>query len=373
MHITKHYVHAFRNLGEIHLDPSPFLNIFIGDNGQGKTNLLESIALGLSLKPIHSFKQNADLIRHGDEQAFVRIHLSDPPSSPPVVSLHISSKGKSAKLNDKSIRDASAIASVAPLVVFVPDDLQIVLGSSSLRRRFLDQVTANLYPSYIKLYREYDRALLGRNQLLKSSTLDLAQLDAFTSVVVDRGTCLVDMRLRAMHLWLPFFREALQTISGDTLRCELTYQGSFGATTKTDAIPSLQELREQFTVRLKETTREERLRKSTLCGPHLDDLCIILHDLMARQSASRGQARTIVLALKMAHLQTVHAHREVAPILLLDDVVGELDEANAARLLETIRELKAQTFLTTTHLTVLPKAWQSYPFRELRAGTIPLS
>ncbi len=355
VYVTKLFAHDFRNLKQLELTPHRQLNVFYGQNGQGKTNLLEAIAFAVSLKGIRTVKHSADLIAFGQPQAAIRAGFGD--AEPFSVEIDIEGKGKRVRMNQKAIRDSSSLHSRAALVTFVPDDLLIALGSASHRRRALDQLTFGLFPAHASIYRQYEKALVERNQILRSPMFNMDVLQSFTQVLVDIGLAVVELRARAMQIWLPLFAKVLSQITCDTIVSEMSYACS--AATK-----------DAFLSRLEQLRGEERARKTTLCGPHLDDIYISLGGHPARAIASRGQARAIVLALKLAHLHAIANERQLSPILLLDDVAGELDESNARHLLSTVNRLQAQTFVTTTHLEALPFSLSEHQSFRMENGQL---
>ncbi|MEI6805052.1 MAG: DNA replication and repair protein RecF [Myxococcaceae bacterium] len=339
----------FRNLKSISLDPRPGLNLFIGDNGQGKTNLLDAIAMGAQLKPIRPVKQNSDLILFGEREARIEAQF-EPDLS---VTVHIDLDGKKVRINNKPTRDSFALREKIALVSFVPEDLSAIMGSAGLRRRLLDQITASLYPNYALYYRQYEKVLLQRNRLLKQPLVDLVELDSFSQVLAQSAHSIEQARILALGHIRPYYEEAVFKLSDGQLTSVFEYNpSSLG-----DLKASLEKIRS-----------EERARKTTLLGPHLDDLDILLNQHPARFSASRGQARILILALKIAQLQAVFAHRALSPVLLLDDIVGELDPHNALRLLQVVDQLKTQTFITTTHLSTLPTNWQAGQVFSIKNG-----
>lgn len=343
----------FRNLKSISLDPKPGLNLFIGDNGQGKTNLLDAIATGAQLKPIRPVKQNSDLILFGEREARIEAQFGE--ESTLTVSVHIDLDGKKVRINNKPTRDSFALREKIALISFVPEDLSAVMGSASLRRRLLDQITASLYPNYALYYRQYEKVLLQRNRLLKQPLVDLVELSSFTEVLVQSALSIEKARILALEHIRPYYEEAVSKLSDGQLTSQLAYLPTSSGDLKSG---------------LEKIKAEERARKTTLLGPHLDDLDILLNEHPARFSASRGQARVLILALKIAQLQAAFAHRSLSPILLLDDVVGELDPHNALRLLQVVEQFKTQTFITTTHLSALPVDWQAGQVFEVKEGSV---
>lgn len=324
------------------------MNLLISPNGHGKTNLLDAISLGSQLRLMRPIKQNSDLILFGESAAHVDTSFENCQ-----VSIDILPEGKKVKINQKPTREAHALREKIVIVSFVPEDLGAVMGGASFRRRLLDQIAASLMPNYILYYRQYERVLLQRNRLLKQPLLDLAELDSFTQVLAQVAETIERMRLQALSQVKPFFFNAFSQLSTAKLSSNLNYLPSSAG----DLKASLERLKS-----------EERIRKTTLLGPHLDDLEIGLNDHAARFTASRGQARILILALKIAQLKAVFTHRQLTPMLLLDDVVGELDPQHAAQLLQSIGQLQAQTFITTTHLSTLPEDWQQNPAFHLQNG-----
>lgn len=344
----------FRNLKSIFLEPLPALNLFMGNNGQGKTNLLDSIAVASQLKPLRAIKQNSDLIMFDEKQA--RIEGEFLLGSTTLSSIiMIDPEGKKVRVNNKATRDSHALREKVALVSFVPEDLSAVTGGGTLRRKLLDQITASLYPIYTLYYRQYEKVLLQRNRLLKQPLIDLVELDSFTQILSQIAASLEKARFLALEQILPYYQEGVLKLSKGELASEINYFPS-----------SLGDLKSS----LNKLKAEERARKTTLLGPHLDDLEISLNLHPARFSASRGQARVLILALKMAQLQAIIAHRALNPILLLDDVVGELDPKHATRLLDMIQELQLQTFITTTHLSTLPIENQAIPAFHILNGSL---
>lgn len=330
----------FKNITSLRLQPQPGLNILLGDNGLGKTNILEAIALATCLKSFKTGTPNSEFIRRGTEQAQINADFTSAVNFE--VSLFIRERNKQLKISGKSSPSSATLRQQLALVSFVPDDLNIVLGSSAYRRRALDQLSSSLFPSYADAYRRYDKALLSRNRLLKNMSSSAQELAAYTQILAEAGELLVQKRLIALELIAEIFHQQLLGLSGGALTAKLSYQSSCGPI----SLLSYLTLHHQ----------QERARKTTLAGPHLDDLLILLNHSPSRRSASRGQARCLVLAWKIAHLLSVISYRELSPILILDDVVGELDPGNATRLMELVNSLATQTFISTTHLAILPAA-----------------
>ena len=346
----------FRNIAALDLRFTKKINIFFGDNGQGKTNILESIAMLCSLKSFRALKSNQDLITFGQNQLFISGNFTDNQIS---YSLDRSLNKRKILLNSKSIRDRQKLHERLALVTFVPDDLNIVTGSSSNRRKLLNQVSHNLYPNYATIYRQYEKALAQRNKLLKEWPIDHHSLNAFTEILADLGNGINRYRQKAFAVWEPLFASSLSNIINSRFETLISYEPA-------------SDLKPIFEAR----KQEEIGRRTTLTGPHLDDLEIKLNGELARFSASRGQCRAMVLAMKLAQIESIRRLRELEPILLLDDVIGELDQQNAKYLLEFIKNSNSQTVITLTHLGLLPskfkksQKYKNFETFEVRAGEI---
>lgn len=339
--ITHYFAHQFRNLNSVRIAPHPLFNLVVGPNGQGKTNLLESISVGLGFKPLRSLLQSSDLIAFGKDEASVRLQLTGTPTHKLGLSLHAA--GKKYLLDDKPSKDLKALHRQFALISFVPEDMGIINASSSHRRRALNQIAQGLIPDYLTHYRSFEKALAHRNQLLKQQFFDPAELDAFDQIFIQAASQVLWARWQSFHQWRTYFERCLPQIS-TSLPLAANYQPEVGH------FDGLQGIQEQLAQKLKENRKEERFRKVTLAGPHLDDIDFRLGEHPARYVASRGQARAAVLALKIGLLNAVADQRQLSPILLLDDVLSELDVEKARLLLRTVSELSAQTFITTTEV-----------------------
>jgi DNA replication and repair protein RecF len=337
--VSRIFAHQFRNLEAFELDAHPRLNILYGDNGQGKTNIIEAISVALSTKTLRPVKLTADLITHGKEEG--RIEVGSAGEGCFEASAHLFMKGKKHELFGKPLKDYATLFERVAVVSFVPDELQIVHASASHRRRALNQIAAGFFPTYIGLYRRFEKALVSRNQLLKAPFCDPNELAAFNQIYASLAAEITLYRKEAVALWTPYFLTSVKDIVGDSFQVGVEYEAS--SLTEASAVSE----------QLRELAREEGFRRATLCGPHLDDLAFTIDGVDARFDASRGQARAIVLALKLGQLNAISKTRNTPTILLLDDVTGELDPLKVEHLLSTVADLNIQTFLTTTHLSGL--------------------
>ena len=363
---------GFRNLSGFSVGAHPRLNIFIGRNGQGKTNLLEAIHLAGSLRPLRKIERNQDLIAFGNEGSSIRSVFDH--CGPLPVDIQIHSRGRQARIAGKRVRDILELSRDISVVAFTPEDLSMVRGSPGTRRRALDGFAFSVEPGFAPIARKYDRLLERRNKLLKEKWVDPQVLDAYTEPLIESGAHLTLARERMTQMWREPYREAIAGITDQHLKADLGYFSTIAnldVITENAATSSLEEMAERFRERLKETREKERVRRVTMVGPHLDDLIFYSGEQRARHFASQGEARAMVLALRLSHVRIVAKARGTPPLLLLDDVAGELDPQRAEALFALIDEVNAQTFVTATHLDALPAPGDCLIY-QLAAGQLTL-
>jgi DNA replication and repair protein RecF len=221
-------------------------------------------------------------------------------------------------------------------VVFCTEDLQLVKGAARARRRFLDLLLAQTRPDYLPLLQRYMHAVRARNALLKQRVIDEAALDSFSQELVRLGDEIIRARRELAPKFSPLARLAYRRISNDAEELRIEYQPS---------------VKKDFAVELAQSRPRERTYRSTLVGPHRDDLQLLLNEKSAAQFGSEGQKRTLAIALKMAQTEFLAGIHGSPPILLIDDVMGELDvkrRSGFLPLLEHARKASGQVFMTAT-------------------------
>jgi DNA replication and repair protein RecF len=351
VHLVRLYAEAFRNLREVRLEPHRRLTAFVGDNGEGKTNLLEAVHLAAALRPLRQTERAKDLVRFDSERGVVRADFDL--DGPLDVEVQVEPKGRRALIAGKAVRDVAEVAARIGVVAFTPEDLSIVRAGPDYRRRALDQFAYGLAPHFALLARRYEQALERRNRLLKQPRPDVDQLSSYSAPLVEAGVELARARAQAAARWAPAFAEDATRITDAAVETSLAYACTF-ADEEALLHGSPAALEEGYREKLASQRDAERQRRTTLAGPHLDDVALHLGDKRARRLASQGEARAIVLALKLSAVRLYTEARGTAPLLLLDDVAGELDPHKARCLFETVDSVGAQTFVTATHTGVLP-------------------
>lgn len=338
MRLVRLRAENYRNIAAAELIPGRELTVVCGDNGQGKTNLLEAVWLLTGGKSFRGGK-DAELIRRGaafavleavtcrddGTETAVRLTIGGPESEKP---------GRRARVNGVERGRAAALAGSFPAVVFDPGHLSLVKGSPEGRRRFLDAALCQLYPGYLAAYRRYLRAMTQKNALLKNGAETAGAagvLDALDAELAARGEELQARRRAYLAQLAPFAVRNYEQLSSGAETLRLAYQENFAPGT----------LRETLAQR-----RGAELRAGMcLCGPHREDFDILLDGHSAKAFASQGQQRSAVLSLKLAEAACVKEIAGERPVLLLDDVLSELDEGRREYLLTRMKEL--QTFVTS--------------------------
>jgi DNA replication and repair protein RecF len=354
----------FRNLAEVHAAPHPQFTVIAGENGQGKTNLLEGIYYLLCLKPLRPSKPH-DLLRLGQAEARLSAKLERGGVAEQVavsLSREGGREGRSLVQNGKPVQELGRYFEGGAVVAFTPDDLSLVRGEPERRRRFLDRAVFNRWPAYLEESREYQRLLRSRNRLLQESAP--AELrESFEGPLALAGAKLI-VRRRA---WLAEVASRLSDAWGRIGRLPGGLTASYPGPPEGNEADVAAWLTDELARKL-ETDLE---RGFTSVGPHAGDIRFSLGELDARRFASQGQARALVLALKVAEIENLRARLGFPPLLLLDDVSSELDPERNRQLLDYLADLPAQVLLTTTDpAPLLPRLQQRSTLWRVVGGVV---
>ena len=338
----------YRNYCHLELETNHRVNLFIGPNAQGKTNLLESIHV-LALTKSHRTVREKELIRWEAESAHLHAQV-EKKYGEIRLDLQLSSQGKKAKLNGLEQKKLSSYVGSFNVVMFAPEDLEIVKGSPAVRRRFLDMEIAQVQPAYLHHLLQYQKTLAQRNQFLKQAlsrpgSLNDTMLEVWNEQLAEHGSKIIKKResfIDKLQLW------AERTHAGITNgkeRLRIRYVPSVGAEDGGTQDETM--LFERFMVKLSHVKEQEFKRGATLVGPHRDDLVFFINDKPVQTYGSQGQQRTTALSLKLAEIELMNQETGEYPVLLLDDVLSELDPYRQTQLIETFQS-KVQTFVTST-------------------------
>ncbi|HWH26496.1 MAG TPA: DNA replication/repair protein RecF [Pseudolysinimonas sp.] len=346
-HLT---LNDFRNYETAEVDLVPGPNVFVGQNGQGKTNLVEAIGY-LSTLGSHRVSSDQALIRHGSDSAIVRARLEHADRSV-LVELQLNRSGANrAQVNRVGVKPRDLPRYIAT-VLFAPEDLALVRGEPSGRRRFLDQLLVQFSPRFSGILADYDRALRQRNSLLKSARgarvgeNQLSTLELWNDRLVEFGTLIIDGRADLVSRLRPHVAEAYELIAGAGQVAELSTQLSIlGSQPDDDPSPTMTTTTpdagvataDVFRDALHRVRRAELDRGISLVGPHRDDLVLTLNGLPARGYASHGESWSFALSLKLASAAILRLESAVGdPVVVLDDVFAELDATRRVQLAAAI-------------------------------------
>ena len=346
MLITNLNLTNYRSYTTLDLSLDPGVSIFVGKNGEGKTNIAEAI-LYLTFLSSHRASGNTPLIKLGNQSAYIRAKVKYPEREI-LVELEINSdKANRAKVNQNQVRSQKEIFGIVQTIYFSPEDLDIVRGDPSERRRFIDQFLTLRSPRIAGVISDYERAVKQRNSLLKTRA-SIDALNPWDKQVAELGGELITLRMLALDELKPIFNQVYKGIS-ETKPAEIVYKSSIEN-------PSLnqRENSEKITERLINNRGAELERGLTLTGPHRDDLLLILGDHLVKGYASHGESWSIALSLKLATYNLLKSDG-LSPILILDDVFSELDEERRERLAE-IAKAAEQTIITVAVENDLPKS-----------------
>jgi DNA replication and repair protein RecF len=332
-------VRAFRNLTSVDFSPSPRLNVISGDNGQGKTSLVEALYVASTSRSFRS-ERVAEVIQEGQERAVVRTQVvSDAPGLPPLRHEQravVAPRGRSFLIDGKKPKLLSDYATKTPMVVFHPGDLTLASGPASGRRTLLDRIVLYLDPAGSDARLRYQKALRERQHLLETRGTTGADLDAYEEVLAEHGARFALARERAAEALIRALVPAWQRMAKEGL--VLTAQHAPGGVTS----------RDDFARELRARRDKDLRRGAATFGPQRDELALEIAGRPARSHASQGQQRILTLSLKVAELDCVREACRAQPVLLLDDVSSELDPERTGAVYGFLRDTESQVFVTTT-------------------------
>jgi DNA replication and repair protein RecF len=335
-------VRAVRNLEQVDLTPSPRFNVVAGDNGQGKTNLLEAIYVAATSKSFRSGKPG-ELVAHGGDIASVRISVressgdeDDAEIARREQSVGVRAGHRLAKIDGKRPPTLAAYAVATPVVVFHPGEVALSMGASGERRRLLDRIGLYMNPSSLAELDAYARSLRERQRALEVRGPHATDLPDWEELIARHGLAVTASRQQAAGELAAAAVACFARIAAPGL----TLTASYASNTPPDA--------SSYRDALASWRPKDARRNSATIGPHRDDLTLAIDGHRVRGVASQGQHRAVVLALKAAEIEVIARARGVRPVLLLDDVSSELDRSRTAALFAFLSEQRGQVFLTTT-------------------------
>ena len=349
----------YRNYGGATFAFGPAVNVIVGGNAQGKTNILEAIYY-LSAGNSHRTGTDLQLVKQGEGLASIR-SLLDRNGNKLSLEVFLSPGDKKrVKVGGVEKYRFSDLLGHLHAVIFSPEDLQIVKGGPERRRSFIDDTIVQIAPTYHYWRRKYDRVMRQRNILLKTLKKgeNMESLDLWDRNLAEVGTKIIMNRLRVIERLSKYAAEAHKKVTKGTEKLELNYICRIAE----GGVEGEVEIGRRFRKELLRRRRDELDRKVTLVGPHRDDIIMNVNGDDVRLFGSQGQQRTVALSLKFGQMRLIEEEVKAKPLLLLDDVMSELDDDRQTYLMKMIREGN-QVLITTTHL-------EAFTPNDIERGTI---
>ncbi|NQU53281.1 MAG: DNA replication/repair protein RecF [Bacteroidetes bacterium] len=339
MHIEEISILNYKNINEVKVDFSPKLNCFIGNNGAGKTNLLDAIYY---LSFCKSFFNSIDQLNINHEESFFMLNGNYKRlDSDETISVGLK-KGqkKQFKRNSKVYKKLVEHIGLLPLVMITPSDVNLILGGSDERRKFMDGVISQYNQNYLDDLLKYNRALLQRNNLLKQFAsqrfFDAELLSVWDMQLVEYGNRIHEKRTEFVEKLIPVFQRYYSFISQGNEKVSLVHQSSL--------------YDNSFEETLTDSIQKDRAVQYTTQGIHKDDLVYYIGDYPIKKMGSQGQKKTYLVALKLAQFDFVKEISGIKPILLLDDIFDKLDHQRVEKIVKVVSgEQFGQIFLTDTN------------------------
>lgn len=330
----------FRNYDEIYLNFNNHINLLIGKNGHGKTNILEAIYL-LSLGKSFRTNKDKELIKFENENGYVGgLFLKEESDNTIEIVIRRDSK-KGIKVNKSSIEKFSQLLGNFNVVIFSPEDLKLVKEGPKERRKFIDREISQIVPKYYHYISSYNKVLFQRNKLLKSNYIDENLLDVFDEELSVYGGYIYQYRRKFISK-IEFLAKSIhKKMTDEAENLEIKYINQINL----DCGNSYNDLKGRLIENLKKTRDQDRYNKTTKIGPHKDDLEILINGLDVKLYGSQGQQRMCSISLKLSEINLIKKEVGEYPVLLLDDVFSELDESRQKLLVDNLNDV--QIFITS--------------------------
>jgi len=351
----------YRNYESCVFEPCEGVTVLLGNNGQGKTNVLEAVYLTCTGRS-HRTRQDRELVRWGADVADVRIRTERRDGSHEVQILMPSSGKRRIKVAGQEVSRSGELLGHVTGVLFSPEDLRTVKDGPAERRRFVDMALSQLRPAYYYAMQRYNRALKQRNELLRTAAVNsslLATLDSWDEQLALAGVELMRHRREYVGHLSATAGETHRDIAGGRERLSIQYHPNVDGENLQDCLEALFAARET-----------DARRMTTSVGPHRDDVAVLVDDRDVRAFGSQGQQRTAALSMRLAELSVMREEMGEWPVLMLDDVMSELDPGRRRRLLEHLKGI--QTLVTCTDPDDLAGAGTGAVYRVENAGLTQL-
>ena len=369
MYLKTLHLQQFRNYQDQRVEFLAPKTILVGNNAQGKSNLLEAVELLATLRS-HRMTRDRDLVREGEPIGQITA-TTERQNGLIDLSLTLRRNGRrTVALNSESLRRQLDFLGVLNAVQFSSLDLELVRGGPEQRRSWIDTLLIQLEPVYADILQQYNQVLRQRNALLKRGQgLGLRdqgkELELWNAQLATTGSRVSRRRSRAIERLAPIASSWHTSISGSSEILQVKYMPNVSLEQNCPEF-----VQRAFLEKIEQRAVAEQHQGTTLVGPHRDEVELTINQTPARQYGSQGQQRTLVLALKLAELKLIEEVVDEPPLLLLDDVLAELDPSRQNQLLDAIQD-RFQTLITTTHLGSFDSQWlKSSQILSVQAGQI---
>ncbi len=347
-------INNLRNHASTRISLNPGLNIFSGMNGAGKTTILEAASISAFSK---SFLNSSDssLIRKGEDAFFISAACESDMTVPyrVAVKLAIGKRKEISSSIGENLTPKDIIGEI-PMVILSPDYKAITFGSPDNRRSFIDRTLSQTSKIYYEDLIKHKRALKQRNALLAQARTDYrfvqTQISAWTEQFINISANIVVRRNKFISEFIPFFKDLYKTVSGGKEQADLTYQPD---SLCVENIENKEIIIEKYCEIATQASQEEFRRGTTLFGPQKDDLKIFINGGLAKEYASQGQHKSLLIAIKFAEFEYLKSRRQETPLILLDDIFSELDAQRAAKVFSLVHNNRAQSLITVTDAAII--------------------
>ena len=341
MYIKNIMLVNYRNYDELNIELSKSVNVFIGDNAQGKTNILEAIYYGAFAKS-HRTPRDKELINWNKDKAYISL-LVGKDRLDKKIDINILRDGKKAiKVNSIKVNKIGELFGTFNVVMFSPEDLKVIKEAPSLRRRLLDMELSQINKKYYFNLVQYNKILNERNILLKNKKINLDVLEVYDLQLVEYAYYIISERLNYIEKINFYGKEIHKEITSGKEQIRFKYNST---------VSNLGDFKANFLKKLQDNINRDREKGVTSIGPHRDDFNVYINDIDAKVFGSQGQQRTAVLTIKFSALKIIKEITGEYPVLLLDDVLSELDMSRKRYILSTISGI--QTIITCTGISDL--------------------
>lgn len=366
MYITNLSLRNYRNYEQLDLKFNPQVNIILGENAQGKTNLVESLYV-LGFGKSFRTSQDKDLILMSKKHTHISAQIIKESRQTQIDFRYNMQQKKEIKVNEVPLTKLSELIGELNVVIFSPEDLQLIKGTPAIRRKYIDKSISQIYPYYYRLLIDYNKILKQRNNLLKQKNVK-SLIDIYDEQLSDYGSKIMKYRLEFLEDLKEICYDIHYKISQEKEHLKIDYLSNYlpknlGDSDVYDKIYSgmLENLKSRLDLDIK--------RGYTSVGPHRDDLIFYINDKESKKFGSQGQVRTTALSLKLSEITIIEKILKEHPILILDDVLSELDHTRQNELIHYISDI--QTFITTTEIkSILEKHIEDANIINISNGSI---